>query len=181
MLRALLEKTRNKTVDLACVAGGMGAILVPGGKLIGLALFAKGFWGLERRWRDERGFEGPWSERMQRSAEFYEGTHTDPTNRMLHRVGIPMIVGGAALLLAFPALTPLWIAGVSLFVFGWVLNFIGHGLYEKNAPAFADDPLSFLAGPLWDLRQLRGARAQPDVVDVTPRPAREPEPVGAAS
>jgi uncharacterized membrane protein YGL010W len=34
------------------------------------------------------------------------------------------------------------------------LNFIGHGKYEKNAPAFADDPLSFIAGPVWDFQQI---------------------------
>jgi len=48
----------------------------------------------------------------------------------------------------------------SAFVGGWVLNFIGHGRYEKNQPAFADDPLSFIAGPAWDFMQLFGNQGE---------------------
>ena len=35
---------------------------------------------------------------------------------------------------------------------------MGHAAFEKNAPAFKDDPLSFLAGPVWDLQQFIGKR-----------------------
>jgi uncharacterized membrane protein YGL010W len=44
------------------------------------------------------------------------------------------------------------------------MNLVGHAVFEKNRPAFADDPLSFLAGPAWDLRQwaaLAGSRKAP--------------------
>ena len=56
---------------------------------------------------------------------------------------------------------------------GWAFNIVGHAVYEKNAPAFADDPLSFIAGPAWDLQQMLakwGGKA--DVAS----PAPEPEP-----
>ena len=36
------------------------------------------------------------------------------------------------------------------------MNIVGHAVFEKNRPAFADDPLSFLAGPVWDLGQVKG-------------------------
>lgn len=159
MLARLLTDT--KTRDLACVAGGMG-LLLAGSKVVALAVFGRGLVGLERRWRAKRGFTGTWSERFHRAGVFYEGTHQDPVNRALHMAGIPFVVAGAAGMLAFPAYSPPWLAAAAAFVFGWVLNFIGHGVFEKNAPAFAEDPLSFVMGPVWDLRQLFGrGRGEP--------------------
>jgi len=102
----LLEKIRDrKTRDVACVAAGMTGVLA-GRKVIGLGLFAKGLWGLERRWREERRFEGTFAERWAEAERFYEATHRHPVNRALHVVGIPMIVGGAAGLLAFRPYRP---------------------------------------------------------------------------
>ena len=163
MLSALKQK---KNRDLACTVGGMLGLLA-GRKVIGLGLFAKGFAGLEAEWRKEHDFDGTWAERWRRAEEFYESTHLHPTNRALHTAGIPLVVGGALGMLAFPPYRPLWAASAGTFTFGWVLNFIGHGIYEKNAPAFDDDPLSFLAGPMWDLRRLQeklGVRAPAIVV-----------------
>ncbi len=182
MLQRAIETLKDgKKRDIACVAGGMGALLL-GRKVIGLGLFTAGFVGLEKRWREERDFEGSWSERWERSVAFYEATHKHPVNRTLHQVGIPMIVAGAAGLLAFPAYRPRWAASAGLFTLGWGLNFIGHGFYEKNAPAFADDPLSFLAGPMWDLQQLRGgAPVEERFATVEHTPADAPAPVGASA
>lgn len=163
----------KKNRDLLCVSAGMGA-LVGGFKLTGLALFTKGMVGLEQEWREKRDFDGTWAERFEKSAAFYEGTHMDPTNRTLHRIGIPMILGGAAGLIVCPAYRPMWLASNALFTVGWGLNLIGHGVYEKNSPAFADDPLSFLMGPLWDLKQKRSGAAPEPVQASAPAPA-EPE------
>ena len=41
---------------------------------------------------------------------------------------------------------------------GWALNLVGHAAFEKRAPAFSDDGLSFVAGPVWDLQQLLQSR-----------------------
>ena len=60
----------------------------------------------------------------------------------------------------FNPFRPLWFISAGAFASGWVLNIIGHGMYEKNAPAFADDPLSFIAGPVWDFTQLRSKKKQ---------------------
>ncbi|MGE0712611.1 MAG: DUF962 domain-containing protein [Planctomycetota bacterium] len=175
LLRTLKEPQGR---DLACVAGGMG-LLLAGGKLSGLALFGKGIYGLEQRWREKRGFTGTWSERLERSAAFYEGTHQDPTNRALHRAGIPMVLGGAVGLLLFPAYRPAWAASWGLFTVGWGLNLVGHAVYEKNSPAFAEDPLSFVMGPLWDLKQMRGEPAAPAPMPRVAEP--EPELAGASA
>jgi hypothetical protein len=146
----------NKKMSLALTAGGMAALLT-GNKLGALAMFGMGAAGLEKHWRVEnadvpKGFSARWD----RAISFYNQTHQEPTNRNLHQVGIPMILGGAIGLVVFPAFRPMWLASAASFTTGWALNFIGHGLYEKNKPAFADDPLSFIAGPIWDLDQLRG-------------------------
>ncbi len=156
----MLEKltrvlTDEKSRDLALVAGGMLGIMT-GAKAVPLAMFAVGARGLEKHWRKAHpDFQGGLRERWEHAIEFYDETHRDPVNRVLHTVGIPMIVGGAVGMLAAPRWTaPWWIANGS-WTAGWVLNFIGHGLFEKGAPAFAEDPLSFLAGPVWDVVRLR--------------------------
>ena len=40
---------------------------------------------------------------------------------------------------------------VGLFVLGWIRQFVGHGVYEKKAPAFARNLVHLLIGPLWIL------------------------------
>lgn len=146
------QKQRN----VAITAGGMLGFLA-GSKVVGLGLFAKGLYGLEKEWRARRPqFVGSAAERWGYAARFYEQTHKHPVNRALHIVGIPIILGGTVGMLASPRYTPPWLVSAGAFSFGWTLNFIGHGVFEKNAPAFADDPLSFVAGPLWDLQQLGG-------------------------
>jgi hypothetical protein len=151
-IRSFLDSEKNRNVALA--AGGMLALLA-GRKVTALGLFAKGFQGLEKVWRQEHpDFDGDLKARWERALEFYDQTHKDAANRKLHIVGIPFIVAGAVGLFVFPAYRPMWGASAASFVGGWVLNFIGHGRYEKNAPAFSDDPLSFVAGPVWDFQQL---------------------------
>ncbi|MCO5170499.1 MAG: DUF962 domain-containing protein [Planctomycetes bacterium] len=155
MLAKLIDHLSvKKNRDLACASLGMASLLA-GQKALALGLFAKGFAGLEQEWRRVNAFEGTGEERWRHAVAFYEATHQDPVNRALHVVGIPMILGGAAGLLAFRPLGPFWFASASSFTAGWVLNIIGHGVFEKKAPAFADDPLSFVAGPVWDVGQLK--------------------------
>ncbi|MCC6811190.1 MAG: DUF962 domain-containing protein [Deltaproteobacteria bacterium] len=149
-------------------AGGMG-LLLTGSKLAALSMFSKGVWGLEKKWRQKHpdvasGLEARWSEAIR----FYDATHQNAMNRKLHRIGIPMIVGGAAGLLLSRPLRPTWGVAALAFTAGWALNFVGHAI-EKSTPAFADDPLSFLAGPVWDLQQARGQR--PKVVPLVAEPS----------
>lgn len=50
--------------------------------------------------------------------------------------------------------TPTWlITGVGLFVIGWVFQFIGHVAYEHRKPAFVDDVIGLLIGPLFVLAE----------------------------
>lgn len=43
--------------------------------------------------------------------------------------------------------------GVALFVVGWVFQFVGHAAYEHRKPAFADDLIGLLIGPLFVLAE----------------------------
>jgi hypothetical protein len=154
----------KKNRDLAMTAGGMVGVLT-GNRVPGLAMFAKGLWGLEQEWRKANpDFSGDFTERWKVAREFYDATHQHPTNRKLHKVGIWMVLGGTAGLLIFPRYRPLWMVSASSFVSGWALNFIGHGVFEKNAPAFADDPLSFAAAIAWDVDRMTEKPAEPVTV-----------------
>jgi len=55
-----------------------------------------------------------------------------------------------------------WQANLGLFVVGWALQFVGHGVYEKRSPAFFRNLVHLLVGPLWVLNhflRLRNTRA----------------------
>jgi len=148
---AIMDK---KAMGAAEVIGGMG-LLALGHKLKGLAMFGHGFAALEEAYREAHPELAPGlSARWEKAIEFYEATHQDETNRSLHRMGIPAIVGGAIGLLAAKPYRLPWFVSATAFAGGWALNIVGHSLYEKNAPAFTEDPLSFIAGPVWDLQQM---------------------------
>jgi uncharacterized membrane protein YGL010W len=84
--------------------------------------------------------------------EKYRQDHQNPVNRALHTVGIPMIVASLPLMPFNPLL------GASMFVFGWVLQFIGHA-FEGKAPSFFSDPTFLLIGPLWFVKKITGKGA----------------------
>ncbi|HEV8660435.1 MAG TPA: Mpo1-like protein [Thermoanaerobaculia bacterium] len=55
-------------------------------------------------------------------------------------VSIIFYIAGAALPMS---------VNIALFILGWILQFIGHSVYEKNRPAFLRNLLHLLIGPLW--------------------------------
>jgi uncharacterized membrane protein YGL010W len=79
----------------------------------------------------------------------YRRDHQHPVNRALHTVGIPMIVASLPIFPFNPLL------GGSLFVVGWILQFVGHA-FEGKAPSFFSDPRFLLVGPMWLVRKLTG-------------------------
>jgi uncharacterized membrane protein YGL010W len=82
----------------------------------------------------------------------YQQDHQHPVNRALHSVGIPMIVASLGLMPFNPLL------GASMFVFGWILQFVGHA-FEGKAPSFFSDPTFLLIGPMWFIKKIRGQQA----------------------
>jgi len=157
MLETLVNRLpKGRDRGIALTVGGMAALLA-GSKGLAATMFAGGLSDLEQAWRAAHpGFHGDLKARWAEAVSFYEATHRDPTNRILHVAGIPLILGGAVGLLLAPSYSPPWWVSAGAFGTGWALNIVGHAVFEKNRPAFADDPLSFLAGPVWDLGQVKG-------------------------
>jgi len=154
----MARRSSAATLGVALSVAGMGA-LCAGFKLSALSLFGAGVKLLEKDWRARHpDFTGSAAERWQASLAFYRETHQNGTNRTLHLIGIPLILGGAAGLFASKPLSParggLWAVSLGAFAVGWGLNLVGHAAFEKRAPAFSDDGLSFIAGPVWDLQEL---------------------------
>ena len=161
----MARRSSSATLGVALSVAGMGA-LCAGFKLSALSLFAAGMRVLEKDWRARHpDFAGSAGERWQASLAFYRETHQNGTNRTLHLIGIPLILGGAAGLFVAKPLSPLrgalWAGSLAAFAVGWGLNLVGHAVFEKRAPAFSDDGLSFIAGPVWDLQELLKLRRVP--------------------
>ncbi|HEX3379956.1 MAG TPA: Mpo1-like protein [Paraburkholderia sp.] len=81
--------------------------------------------------------------------------------------------------------TLVWLAtGIGLFVIGWVFQFVGHVAYEHRKPAFVDDVIGLLIGPLFVLAEaLFGVGWRPqlrDAIDAQVGPTRiNPQPTEA--
>jgi uncharacterized membrane protein YGL010W len=81
----------------------------------------------------------------------YDHEHTNGWNKLLHGVGIPLIIAGLLL-----AVFTYWKVGLALFVGGWVLLLAGHRI-EGNKPAFFQGVIYFLVGPVWVAKELKDA------------------------
>jgi uncharacterized membrane protein YGL010W len=82
--------------------------------------------------------------------ENYKGKHRHPLNKLSHSVGIPLIV------VSLPLFLINWRWALGLFVFGWVLQFVGHAI-EGNQPAFFKNPIYLFVGPWWLARRAAAA------------------------
>src|SRR4051812_27603167 len=94
------RRSSTPPLGVALSLARMGA-LCAGFKLSALSLFGSGLKLLEQDWRARHpDFTGSVAERWQASLAFYRETHQNGTNRTLHLIGIPLIVGGAVGLFA---------------------------------------------------------------------------------
>jgi uncharacterized membrane protein YGL010W len=64
---------------------------------------------------------------------------------------VPAIVPFDALGRVLPAA-----ADVALFVVGWIFQLVGHAVYEKKSPAFFENVVHLLIGPLYLLAKAAG-------------------------
>ncbi|MGE4620305.1 MAG: DUF962 domain-containing protein [Planctomycetota bacterium] len=83
---------------------------------------------------------------VQRWIDRYQADHTHPLNHATHFIGIPAII--VSLVVVFFN----WQWGIGLFVGGWILQFVGHGI-EGNKPSFMKDPRFLLIGPLFIIQE----------------------------
>jgi uncharacterized membrane protein YGL010W len=82
----------------------------------------------------------------------YAKSHEHPINRITHTIGIPMIA--VSLLLIIPSLfiSRLWIVALTLFILGWMLQFIGH-YFEGKPPEFFRDYRFLFVGLRWWIKK----------------------------
>jgi uncharacterized membrane protein YGL010W len=88
---------------------------------------------------------------LERYMEQYDHEHTNGWNKVLHGIGIPIILAGIVLLVM-----TWWRIGLALFVGGWILLFAGHRI-EGNKPAFFQGVIYFLVGPIWVAKEIKDA------------------------
>lgn len=69
-------------------------------------------------------------------------------------LALMMLAGYSALDAAGRFVPPL--AALGLFVFGWILQGVGHWVYEKNSPAFFRNFVHLAVGQLWILAKAVG-------------------------
>ena len=81
----------------------------------------------------------------------YDHEHTNVWNKLLHGIGIPIILAGILL-----AIFTYWRIGLALFVGGWILLLAGHRI-EGNKPAFFQGLIYFLVGPIWVAKEIKDA------------------------
>jgi len=81
----------------------------------------------------------------------YDHEHTNPWNKVMHAIGIPIILAGIIL-----AAFTFWRTGLAFFVAGWILLFAGHRI-EGNKPAFSLGVVYFLVGPIWVAKEIKAA------------------------
>ncbi len=85
--------------------------------------------------------------------EKYKRDHQHPVNKLMHSIGIPLIV------ISLPLIFFSFQWALALFVFGWILQFIGHW-YEGVKPSFLSNPIFLLVGPVWWAKKMLGYSAE---------------------
>lgn len=78
----------------------------------------------------------------------YSTSHQNPVNRFCHTVGIPLIILSLLLAPVAAFVTGFWKVPLSLFVIGWIFQFVGHG-FEGKPPEFFHDWRFLFVGARW--------------------------------
>ena len=87
--------------------------------------------------------------------EEYSEAHQNPVNRLMHTFGIPMIALSLAMVPFCLFIFGLWRVALALFVFGWILQFVGH-YFEGKPPEFLKDYRFLFVGLRWWFKKVLG-------------------------
>ncbi len=85
----------------------------------------------------------------------YATSHQNPVNRVCHTIGIPLIALSIPLFLVGIWVPGFWRIPLTLFVVGWVFQFIGHA-FEGKPPEFFKDWRFLFVGLRWWVAKLQG-------------------------
>lgn len=91
--------------------------------------------------------------------EEYSQSHQNKINQITHKIGIPMIAASLPLfviaIFAEFFVRGFWILPTTLFVVGWIFQFVGHA-FEGKPPEFFKDWRFLLVGLRWWFAKIRG-------------------------
>lgn len=85
----------------------------------------------------------------------YATSHRNPVNRVCHTIGIPLIALSIPLFLVGIWVPGFWRIPLTLFVVGWIFQFIGHA-FEGKPPEFFKDWRFLFVGLRWWMAKLQG-------------------------
>ncbi len=90
--------------------------------------------------------------------EEYSKAHQHPINKLMHSIGIPVIAVSLILIPTCFFVQGFWKIPLALFIFGWVLQFVGH-YFEGKPPEFFKDWRFLFVGLRWWFRKVLGVKA----------------------
>jgi len=85
----------------------------------------------------------------------YAASHQHPVNRFCHTIGIPLIGLSIPLFVLSLLVAGVWKIALTLFVVGWIFQFVGHAV-EGKPPEFFHDWRFLFVGARWWLAKMRG-------------------------
>jgi uncharacterized membrane protein YGL010W len=85
----------------------------------------------------------------------YSSSHQNAANRLCHTIGIPLIILSLLLVIPTPFIAGFWKIPLTLFVVGWIFQFVGHA-FEGKPPEFLHDWRFLFVGARWWLAKMRG-------------------------
>ena len=85
----------------------------------------------------------------------YGQSHKHPANRICHTIGIPLIALSLPLFVAAIVIPGFWKVPLTMFVVGWIFQFVGHA-YERKPPEFMKDWRFLFVGLRWWFAKVRG-------------------------
>ena len=85
----------------------------------------------------------------------YATSHQHPVNRLCHTVGIPLIALSIPLGVVAIVVDGLWPVPLTMFVTGWIFQFVGHA-FEGKPPEFLHDWRFLFVGLRWWVAKVRG-------------------------
>ena len=85
----------------------------------------------------------------------YSRSHQHPVNRLCHTLGIPTILVSLAVFLLGFLYHKLWLLAFTLFLLGWLLQFVGHA-FEGKPPEFFKDWRFLFVGVRWWWAKING-------------------------
>ena len=85
----------------------------------------------------------------------YAQSHQNNFNRFCHTIGIPLIALSIPLFAAAVFIQDFWKVPLTLFVIGWIFQFVGHA-FEGKPPEFFNDWRFLFVGLRWWLAKIRG-------------------------